>query len=67
MANTNLENLNDMENNKVKRLKNVMLKTVFIGSFLYIVSRDFEWLQIILMNRACAPDVPLKVFLITFL
>ena len=52
MANTNLENLNDMENNKVKRLKNVMLKTVFIGSFLYIVSRDFERLQIILMNRA---------------
>ena len=25
------------------------------------VSRDFEWLQIILMNRAWAPDVPLKV------
>ena len=47
MANKNLENLNDMENNEVKRLKNVMLKTVFIGSFLYIVSRDFERLQII--------------------
>ena len=49
-----------MENNKVKRLKNVMLKTVFIGSFLYIVSRDFERLQIILMNRSCVSDFQLK-------
>ena len=24
-----------------------------------IVSRDFEWLQMILMNRLCVPDVPL--------
>ena len=28
--------------------------------FKRIVSRDFEWLQIILMNRSCVPDVPLK-------
>ena len=27
-----------------------------------IVSRDFEGLQIILMNRTCVPDVPLKVY-----
>ena len=27
-----------------------------------IVSRDFEWLQMILMNRLCVPDVPLKVY-----
>ena len=26
-----------------------------------IVSRDFEWLQIILMNRLYVPDVPLEV------
>ena len=31
--------------------------------FPYIFSsRDFEWLQIILMNRSCVPDVPLKVY-----
>ena len=27
-----------------------------------IVSQDFEWLQIILMNRLCVPDVPLEVY-----
>ena len=27
-----------------------------------IVSRDFEWLQMILMNRSCVPDVLLKVY-----
>ena len=27
-----------------------------------IVSRDFEWLQTILMNRLCVPDVPLEVY-----
>ena len=27
-----------------------------------IVSRDFEWLQIILINRLCVPDVPLEVY-----
>ena len=27
-----------------------------------IVSRDFEWLQMILMNRLCVPDVPLEVY-----
>ena len=27
-----------------------------------IVSRDFEWLQIILMDRSCVPDVPLNVY-----
>ena len=26
-----------------------------------IVSRDFEWLQMILMNTLCVPDVPLEV------
>ena len=28
----------------------------------WIVSRDFEELQMILMNRAWVPDVPLKVY-----
>ena len=27
-----------------------------------IVSRDFEWLQMILMNRSWVPDVPLVVY-----
>ena len=27
-----------------------------------IVSRDFEWLQMILINRLCVPDVPLEVY-----
>ena len=27
-----------------------------------IVSQDFEWLQTILMNRLCVPDVPLEVY-----
>ena len=27
-----------------------------------IVLRNFEWLQIILMNRSWVPDVPLKVY-----
>ena len=27
-----------------------------------IVSRDFEWLQMISMNRLCVPDVPLEVY-----
>ena len=27
-----------------------------------IVSRDFEWLQMILMNRFWVPDVPLVVY-----
>ena len=27
-----------------------------------IVSRDFEGLQMILMNRLCVPDVPLEVY-----
>ena len=27
-----------------------------------IVSRDFEWLQMILMDRLCVPDVPLEVY-----
>ena len=25
------------------------------------VSRDFEWLQMILMSRLCVPDIPLEV------
>ena len=33
-----------------------------IKKFKGIVSRDFEWLQTILMNRLCVPDVPLKVY-----
>ena len=33
-----------------------------IISFKGIVSRDFEWLQTILMNRLCVPDVPLEVY-----
>ena len=27
-----------------------------------IVSRDFEGLQMILINRLCVPDVPLEVY-----
>ena len=27
-----------------------------------IVSRDFEWLQMILINRLCVPDVLLDVY-----
>ena len=33
-----------------------------MDNFKGIVSRDFEWLQMILMNRLCVPDVPLKVY-----
>ena len=33
-----------------------------LASFKGIVSRDFEWLQTILMNRLCVPDVPLEVY-----
>ena len=34
---------------------------IFI-QFKGIVSRDFEWLQMILINRLCVPDVPLEVY-----
>ena len=35
----------------------------FLGaSFEGIVSRDFDWLQMILINRTWVPDVPLEVF-----
>ena len=35
----------------------------FLGaSFEGIVSRDFDWLQMILMNRTWVSDVPLEVF-----
>ena len=27
-----------------------------------VVSQDFEWLQMILINRLCVPDVPLEVY-----
>ena len=27
-----------------------------------IVSRDFDWVQMILMNRTWIPDVPLEVY-----
>ena len=30
--------------------------------FKEIVAKDFEWLQIILMNRLGVPDVPLEVY-----
>ena len=30
-------------------------------TFKGIVSRDFEWLHMILMDRLCVPDVPLEV------
>ena len=32
------------------------------GKLKGIVSRVFEWLQMILMNRLCVPDVPLEVY-----
>ena len=32
-----------------------------------IVSRDFEWLQMILVKRLCVPDVPLKVYSFLYL
>ena len=35
---------------------------LYIKPFKGIVSRDFEWLQMILMNRLCVPDVPLEVY-----
>ena len=34
----------------------------FEAWFKGIVSRDFEWLQMILMNRTWIPEVPLEVF-----
>ena len=48
----------------IKRKKNIgrqdsMLSFVF---FKGIVLRDFEWLQMILMNRLCVTDVPLEVY-----
>ena len=36
-------------------------KTKWDYPFKEIVSRDFAWLQMILMNRIGVPDVPLKV------
>ena len=38
--------------------KKIAVKNTLKG----IVSRDFEWLQTILMNRLCVPDVPLEVY-----
>ena len=35
---------------------------VHCTGFKGIVSRDFEWLQMILINRLCVPDVPLEVY-----
>ena len=35
---------------------------LYLAQFKGIVSRDFEWLQIILMNRLYVPDVPLEVY-----
>ena len=32
-----------------------------------IVSRDFEWLQMIIVDRLCVPDVPLKVYSFLYL
>ena len=40
------------------KIKAIFDNTVLKG----IVSRDFEWLQMILMNRLCVPDVPLEVY-----
>ena len=34
------------------------LEEIFKG----IVSQDFEWLQMVLMDRLCVPDVPLEVY-----
>ena len=35
-----------------------LVPTLFKG----IVSRDFGWLQMIIINRLCVPDVPLDVY-----
>ena len=35
-------------------------QTKILVSIKGIVSRDFEWLQMILMARLCIPDVPLE-------
>ena len=46
-------------------LKNTEVKINFLTCISFIkriVSRDFEWLQIILMSRSCVPDVSLKVY-----
>ena len=40
----------------------LFFKLQFFHLFKGIVSRDFEWLQTILMNRLCVPDVPLEVY-----
>ena len=62
-------NLEDTQTCKFEAIKNIWaLKTLIClcgGEFLLIkgiVSRDFEWLQTILMNRLCVPDVPLEVY-----
>ena len=42
----------------------LMIKLAILQVFVFkgIVSRDFEWLQTILMNRLCVTDVPLEVY-----
>ena len=40
------------------KIKAIFDNTVIKG----IVSRDFEWLQMFLMNRLCVPDVPMEVY-----
>ena len=37
-------------------------KTPFAKEFKGIVSQDFDWLQMILMNKTWIPDVPLEVY-----
>ena len=43
--------------------KNILIHFInLFSSVKGIVSPDFEWLQMILMNRLCVPDVPLEVY-----
>ena len=42
----------------LKVCDNFVSENMFEGIF----SRDFEWLQMILMDRLCVPDVPLEVY-----
>ena len=45
----------------INRLPLVNSEHIIVAGLKGIVSRDFEWLQMTLINRLCVPDVPLEV------
>ena len=51
--------LMNLEEQKIYSVMSSQHASLLQALFKGIVSRDFEWLQMILMNRLCVPDVPL--------